>query len=50
MIRLIVAFRICIHVVEQLKIPSALNDQEVELGCVHELVQQSQKNVSGELQ
>jgi hypothetical protein len=37
-------------VVEQLKIPSALNDQEVELGYVHELVQQLQKNVFAELQ
>jgi len=46
----IVAFCICFCVVGQLKIPSALNDQEVELGCVYELVQQLQKNVSAELQ
>jgi len=37
-------------VVGQLKIPSALSDQEVELGRVYELVQQLQKNVSTELQ
>jgi len=36
--------------VGQLKISSALNDQEVELGRVYELVQQLQKNVSTELQ
>jgi hypothetical protein len=50
MIGLIVSFCICIRVVGQLKIPSALNNQEVEFGYVHELVQQLQKNVSAELQ
>jgi hypothetical protein len=49
-IRLIVAFRICIHVVGQLKIPWGSNDQEVELGYVHELVQQLQKKVFAQLQ
>jgi len=34
----------------QLKIPWASNDLEVELGYVHELVQQLQKNVSAQLQ